>query len=61
MNVHKAFRRRPGGPLNVLCTFSLRPVSTRMRRSITLHSENLIFCDMFEIIGLRIIGQERRT
>ena len=27
LNVHKAFRRRPGRLLNVLCTFSLRPVS----------------------------------
>ena len=28
LNVHKTFRRRPGRPLNVLCTFSLRPVYT---------------------------------
>ena len=28
LNVHKLFRRRPGRLLNVLCTFSLRPVST---------------------------------
>ena len=28
LNVHKTFRRRPGPLLNVLCTFSLRPVST---------------------------------
>ena len=28
MNVHKTFRGRPGRHLNVLCTFSLRPVST---------------------------------
>ena len=28
LNVHKAFRRRPGRLLNVLCTFNLRPVST---------------------------------
>ena len=27
LNVHKTFRRRPGGLLNVLCTFNLRPVS----------------------------------
>ena len=27
LNVHKTFRRRPGRLLNVLCTFSLRPVS----------------------------------
>ena len=28
LNVHKMFRKRPGGLLNVLCTFNLRPVST---------------------------------
>ena len=28
LNVHKTFRRRPGRLLNVLCTFSLCPVST---------------------------------
>ena len=28
LNVHKMFRKRPGRLLNVLCTFSLRPVST---------------------------------
>ena len=27
LNVHKTFRRRPGRLLNVLCTFSLRPLS----------------------------------
>ena len=27
LNVNKAFRRRPGRLLNVLCTFNLRPVS----------------------------------
>ena len=27
LNVHKAFRGRPGRLLNVLCTFNLRPVS----------------------------------
>ena len=26
LNVHKTFRRRSGGLLNVLCTFSLHPV-----------------------------------
>ena len=30
LNVHKTFRRRPGRPLNVLCTFNVRTVSTRM-------------------------------
>ena len=28
LNVHKTFRSRPGRPLNVLCTFNLRRVST---------------------------------
>ena len=27
LNVHKTFRKRPGRLLNVLCAFSLRPVS----------------------------------
>ena len=33
LNVHKTFRRRPGRPLNVLCTFNLRPVSTGIWQS----------------------------
>ena len=32
LNVHKAFRRRPGRLLNVLCTFNLRLVSTGTKR-----------------------------
>ena len=28
LDVHKTFRRRPGRPLNVLCTFNLHSVST---------------------------------
>ena len=28
LNIHKTFRKRPGHLLNVLCKFSLRPVST---------------------------------
>ena len=28
LNVHKTFRRRHGGLLNVVCTFNLRPAST---------------------------------
>ena len=35
LNVHKTFRRRPGRLLNVLCTFSLRSVSTGMSRGHT--------------------------
>ena len=34
LNVHKTLRRRPGRLLNVLCTFSLRPVSTMMSKNI---------------------------
>ena len=30
LNVHKTFRRLPRRLLNVLCTFNLRPVSTRI-------------------------------
>ena len=29
-NGHKTFRRCPGRPLTVLCTFKLRPLSTGM-------------------------------
>ena len=29
LNLHKTFRRRPRRLPNVLCTFNLRPVSTR--------------------------------
>ena len=31
LNAHKTFRRRPGRLLNALCTFNLRPLSTRDR------------------------------
>ena len=34
LNVHKAFRRRPGRLLNVLCMFNLHPVSTGTRLSL---------------------------
>ena len=30
LNVQKTFRRRPGRPLNVLCTLNLRPVAAGM-------------------------------
>ena len=37
MNVHKTFRRRSGRLVNVLCTFSLRPVSTgKLRQTINV-------------------------
>ena len=32
LNVHKTFRRRPGCPLNLFCTFILHPVSTGLLR-----------------------------
>ena len=35
LNVNKAFRRRPGRLLNVLCTFNLRPVSTGVAHAVT--------------------------
>ena len=42
LNVHKTFRRCPGRLLNVLCTFNLSPVSTRVNRNLwkkkALHS-----------------------
>ena len=43
INLHKTFRRRPGHLLNVLCTFSLRPVSagiltTEISKAITDNS-----------------------
>ena len=31
LNVHKAFLRRPGGILNVLCPFNICPVSTEKK------------------------------
>ena len=34
LNVHRTFRRRPGRPLNVLCTFNLRPVSTGKKEAV---------------------------
>ena len=48
LNVHKTFRRRPGRPLNVLCTFSLRPVSTgrifNCKKEITFHVTVILLC-----------------
>ena len=35
LNVHKTLRRRPGRPLNGLCMFNLRPVSTRQTSEYT--------------------------
>ena len=43
INVHKMFRRRPGRLLNVLCTFSLRPVSTE----ILVDLENFLYNKIF--------------
>ena len=40
MNVHKTFRKRPGRLLNVLCTFSLHPVSTG---EWSFSTENLLY------------------
>ena len=43
LNVHNTFRTRPGRPLNVLCTFTLRPVSLPIAESAEkiLIAENL--------------------
>ena len=41
LNVHKAFRRRPGSLLNVLCTFNLHTVSTGYQINIALNSLRL--------------------
>ena len=59
LNVHKTFRRHPGRFLNVLCTFSLRPVSTGvagLRPTTLLKKENLAqvfsceFCDVWQVL-----------
>ena len=43
LNAHKTFRRRPGRLLNVLCTFSLRPVSAgKLSQSSTRKDVSLI-------------------
>ena len=44
LNVHKAFRRRLVRLLNVLCTFNLRPVSTRTYQNVGQYrSVNICF------------------
>ena len=48
LNVHKTFRRRPGRLLNVLCTFSLRPVSTATLKELWIHT--WVF-DLYQIWG----------
>ena len=42
LNVHKAFRRRPGSLLNVLYTFNLRPASTGISETKTWICSGLI-------------------
>ena len=46
LNVHKTFRRRPGRLLNVICTFSLGPVSTGNK---VLHGQ-VNFNDFEEVV-----------
>ena len=48
LNVHKAFRRRPGRLLNVLCTFNLRPVSTGLA-SCCLQATKIQFLCLMQI------------
>ena len=43
LNVYKTFRRRPGRLLNVLCAFSLRPVSAGRKRPIEKFVFKLIY------------------
>ena len=42
LNIHKTFRKRPGRLLNVLCTFSLRPVSTGIM--MVRHGQKKLMC-----------------
>ena len=49
LNVHKTFRRRPGRLLNVLCKFSLRPVSTGLATRYTMTSQ----LSWFQLLRLR--------
>ena len=51
-NVHQTFRRRPGRLLNVLCTFSLRPVSTGLAVFLKYSqiTENCETLSIFEIL-----------
>ena len=44
LKVHKAFKRRPGRFLNVLCTFNLRPVSTRSTVTLEITDQCLKRC-----------------
>ena len=47
LKVHKTFRRLPGCLLNVLCTFSLRPVSTRQLSSVSRLCSNTSSPDVY--------------
>ena len=44
LNVHQTFRRRPGRLLNVLCKFSLLPVSTGLVEAINRHKKFFLTC-----------------
>ena len=49
LNVHKMFRRRPGGFLDVLYTFNLRPVSTGRCRMAFYLTNMGIYCTSTKI------------
>ena len=46
LNVHQTFKKNPGCLLNVLCTFSLRPVS----RGLVYIEQVLVFRGFFQFI-----------
>ena len=53
LNVHETFRRRPGRLLNVLCTFSLRPVSRGIVCKLSSHELRLLgVADSSDIMSL---------
>ena len=66
LNVHKAFRRRPGRLLNILCTFNLRPVSREkvLFESECSHSEIPARVELLPVLGgtiFRNTSQNRPT
>ena len=55
LNVHKTFKRRPGRLLNVLCTFSLHPVS----RVLSCLNFSRFPCLLNQICGLQSKSTDR--
>ena len=58
LNVNKTFRRHSGRLLNVLCTFNLRPVSTRASFVKWLESEWTVIQVMIRRFGSSTLAQE---